>query len=278
MIISAEKTGCSLAKLINGALKTDKSVILESGIYELDGTIYMPDDSSLVLRDGAILKAQDHAFDKAGCVSVITNSDKQNGNRNIKISGGVFDGNNAFNHRENWKTGPCRGLLFDFINVDGLKLQNLTAKNSESYHFRLGFVCNFVIENVTVSDDLFTPCQDGIHVGGGCQNGVIRNIFAEKGSTNDDLVAFNADDVNYYRHARRRYKQYAGRKRNGGGLLDRAEVAVGESSYRKRHRGWFYRRNQGDGNKLRRVQVCHRPAFFGRKLSVGRRTFEKHNA
>lgn len=198
MIISAGKTGCSLAKLINGALKTDKSVILERGIYELDGTIYMPDDSSLVLRDGAILKAQDHAFDKAGCVSVITNSDKQNGNRNITISGGVFDGNNAFNHRENWKTGPCRGLLFDFINVDGLKLQNLTAKNSESYHFRLGFVCNFVIENVIFSDDLFTPCQDGIHVGGGCQNGVIRNIFAEKGSTNDDLVAFNADDVNYY--------------------------------------------------------------------------------
>ena len=35
-------------------------------------------------------------------------------------------------------------------------------------------------------------------MGGGCKNGVIRNIFAEKGSTNDDLVAFNADDVNYY--------------------------------------------------------------------------------
>ena len=198
MIISADKTEISLAKLINEALKTDKTVILESGNYELDGTIYMPDDSSLVLRDGAILKAKARAFDKAGCASVITNSDKQNGNRNVKICGGVFDGNNAFNRRENWKTGPCQGLLFDFVNVDGLELKNITAKNSESYHFRLGFVRNFVIENVTISDDLFTPCQDGIHVGGGCKNGVIRNIFAEKGSTNDDLVAFNADDVNYY--------------------------------------------------------------------------------
>ena len=198
MIISADKTQGSLAKNINDALNSDKTVILEKGEYVLDGTVYMPDDSTLVLRDGAVLKAGAHAFDKAGCVAVITNADKRGGNRNVKISGGVFDGNNAFNQRENWKDGPCQGILFDFVNVDGLQLNNLTAKNSESYHFRLGFVRNFVIENVTISDDLFTPCQDGIHVGGGCRNGVIRNIFAEKGSTNDDLVAFNADDVNYY--------------------------------------------------------------------------------
>ena len=65
MIISADKTEISLAKLINEALKTDKTVVLESGNYELDGTIYMPDDSSLVLRDGVILKAKARAFDKA---------------------------------------------------------------------------------------------------------------------------------------------------------------------------------------------------------------------
>lgn len=53
-----------------------------------------------------------------------------------------------------------------------------------------------------MSDDLFTPCQDGIHVGGGSANGVIKNIIATRGSTNDDLIAFNADDANWYCHNR----------------------------------------------------------------------------
>ena len=43
-----------------------------------------------------------------------------------------------------------------------------------------------------------TMCQDGIHVGGGSHNGVIKNVFAKKGNPNDDLIAFNADDTNTY--------------------------------------------------------------------------------
>lgn len=41
------------------------------------------------------------------------------------------------------------------------------------------------------------PNQDGIHIGGYCEDGVIRNINAVgRSTTNDDLIALNADDVN----------------------------------------------------------------------------------
>ncbi len=51
------------------------------------------------------------------------------------------------------------------------------------------------IENITLSADTIRPNQDGIHVGGFSERGVIRAIRAVgAGVPNDDMVALNADD------------------------------------------------------------------------------------
>lgn len=54
----------------------------------------------------------------------------------------------------------------------------------------------FLIENIEFQAGHIRPNQDGIHLGGHCHNGMIRNIRASgKGSTSDDMIAINADDA-----------------------------------------------------------------------------------
>lgn len=162
----------------------------------------LPSHSHIICDNDAVIFAGDGCFTGEGKRAVVTNSDYQGGNEDITVEGGVWDGNNKNNPRGSWMDGPNMGLLFSFFNVKGLTLKNVVMRNSESYHFRAGFVTDFLLEDILIEDDFFTICQDGLHIGGGCHRGVIRNLRAAKGSTNDDLVAFNADDANWYCHNR----------------------------------------------------------------------------
>lgn len=188
------------SSIIENALIKERELFFPKGKYLISKELILPSDTHLLLDKEAELFCMDNCFDKEGVRAAITNSDYENGNKNIIIEGGIFNGNNHNNRRETWNNGPCQGLLFSFFNVKGLTIKNVVATDSESYHFRIGFVTDFVFENILIKDSLLTPCQDGIHIGGGCGNGVIKNVFAEKGATNDDLIAFNADDVNFYCH------------------------------------------------------------------------------
>ena len=183
---------------IETALKEYKNVYFPNGKYLISKPISMPSNSKIKADKNAEIIAKDNCFNYDCCYGVVTNEDLINGNENIEIDGGIFNGNNINNARKNWRNGPCTGLLFNFMNVKGLTLKNILAKNSESYHFRIGKTEDFLIENIEIFDDYLTMCQDGIHVGGGSHNGVIKNVFANKGNPNDDLIAFNADDTNTY--------------------------------------------------------------------------------
>jgi len=183
---------------IEAALKEYGHVFLPEGEYIITRPVVMLSNTKITADKNAHIKAADNSLIYPACYGMVINENYILGNENIEIDGGIWDGNNPNNVRPSWSTGPCTGIMFNFMGVNGLTLKNIVSKNSESYHFRLGRVTNFLIENIEMSDELLTFSQDGIHVGGGSHHGVIRNIFAHPGNPNDDLIAFNADDVNQY--------------------------------------------------------------------------------
>lgn len=133
--------------------------------------------------------------DQANCL-MLANADQDTGNYGISIIGGVWDGNNANQTRENLHSDdyvPTRyiGVAIQFLNVEDLHISGLTLKDPESFAVQLGKVDRFTVENITFDFNLLRLNMDGIHCNGLCTNGRICNL---KGTTNDDLVALNADD------------------------------------------------------------------------------------
>ena len=92
------------------------------------------------------------------------------------------------------------GRFFLFINVDGLVLEHLRMTDVITYHIALGQVRHFRVEDISFEGIYPVKCQDGIHLCGGCEDGVIRHIRCLKGATYDDLIALNADEAFVYSH------------------------------------------------------------------------------
>lgn len=184
----------------DAALQNDREIFIPSGKYILTRTLCLPSHTKITADENALIYAANGCFTELGADAIITNADESN--EDITVIGGIYDGNNKNNARKDWRNGPNSGLLFSFNRVNCLKISDVTVKNSETYHFRLAEVTDFCIENVTIADEVKTLCQDGIHMGGGCSRGTIRNVFARLGSPNDDLIAFNADDAFAYSNNR----------------------------------------------------------------------------
>ena len=144
---------------------------------------------------------------------------------NITIDGGIWDMNNTEQEPNPWyfpgkdgKTAYDRlgmvkgkdsfarftefpdvytGKCMLFCRVKNLTIKNLTLRNPVTYGIGLGFVEDFTVSDITFDYKLCNPKywnMDGVHVEGGCKNGVIRNL---KGACHDDLVAITADDGLY---------------------------------------------------------------------------------
>ena len=130
---------------------------------------------------------------------LLTNSDSENGNTQISICGGIWDGNNTgkFNTKSPDLFAPdaWSGTVLNFFNVTNLALENLVIANSVVYYARFGKIDNFVIRNIGFQSDTPGFNQDGLHFSGFCRNGLIENVKAlTDGQTNDDMLALNADD------------------------------------------------------------------------------------
>lgn len=195
------KTNCSPA--IKKALELETEIYFPAGVYVITEELLIPSNRHLRLDKDAVIFAADGCFNKEGIRAVITNADHENGNENIVIEGGKVDANNIHNGREHWKTGPNWGLTFCFMRVKNLTVKNLISHNAETYNFRLNRVEDFSIEGITFTATHLTRCQDGIHLEGYCHRGVIRDITAEFGATNDDVLAFTSDEaVDAYAHCR----------------------------------------------------------------------------
>lgn len=182
-------------KHLQAKLDRGGEVRIPAGEYLLTDTLRVPSRTSIIAEPGAVFRFADGAG--RHCRSfMITNAHPGNGNENISLAGGFWDANNAGNPRgTDYDPFAYTGVAVNFVNVKDLEIRDLTVHNPESFFVRVGEVSGFRIENITLSADCTHLNQDGVHVGGFSEHGIIRGIRATApGVPGDDMVALNADD------------------------------------------------------------------------------------
>lgn len=183
---------------IQSMLDNDRAVYLPPPIknYLISKPLRLKSGQSLRLDGNTVVRLADGAMQY-----LLVNDDFTNGNQNIHVSGGIWDGNNLTQTCDYHQPGgtwrvpfdPARylGCVMMFKNVKNLRLEKLTIKDPETFGIHLGNVERFTVEDITFDYNLQRNNMDGVHVQGGCLLGRIANL---KGNTHDDMVALNADD------------------------------------------------------------------------------------
>jgi hypothetical protein len=183
-------------KLLQAALDhTECVVTIPAGRYIISQPLKICSRTWVDADPAAVIQLADGAGRDSSSF-LLTNKDPTDGNHDIVIEGGIGDGNSTGNPRKREYHGRSYGgVAVNFVNVRGLVLRNMTIRNPESFSIRLGEVEDFFIDTIRFDQSIPRPNQDGVHVGGLCRRGVIRNLtVASASGTHDDMVALNADD------------------------------------------------------------------------------------
>jgi hypothetical protein len=169
-------------------------VIVPEGTFSIGRTIRIGSGRHLKLEAGARLRLADGAA-RTPDDYLLTNADAENSD--LTVEGGLWDGNNASNPRPKGLFDfGYTGAVFHFRGVTNLRLSDLQVQDAEAYFIRLTGTQSFHIEAIRFSSTRRRPNNDGVHIGGNCKNGFIRNIKGmNPGVTADDLIALNADDA-----------------------------------------------------------------------------------
>ncbi len=184
------------AAVINAALKEGGEIFIPDGEYMLGDTLKIHSHTHITASDKARLFRKEHT--QTGRKDyLLTNADIENGNTDISISGGIWDGNCRVEDRGEDLFDPCAtsGTLINFRNVKSVSLSGMTLKNALCYYTRFCEAENVTIENIRFASETIVRNQDGIHLAGFCKNFSIKNLYGEYGSPNDDFIALNADDA-----------------------------------------------------------------------------------
>ncbi len=157
---------------IQAALDSGATVVtIPTGLYRVCTTLRVPSNTAIHAASTARIKMCGETPWKSG-EYLLTNADHENGNENIEICGGVWDGNN---------TGRCivkpniydlegySGTVLNFFRVKGLKLSRLVVANSLSYNIRLSRLSDFEFTDIGfVSDSgcrIRTACISAVMCG-----------------------------------------------------------------------------------------------------------------
>jgi len=181
---------------VQKALDSGQTVRITAGTYVITKPITLPSGARLVADPGAKMKLADAVCRNANDY-VLQNANPESGNSEIHVSGGTWDGNNRGNPRPEGGlfADGYTGAMFHFENVRGLHVESVVMRNAEAYHLRMTGVSDFLIDDISFDSDRIRHNNDGVHLGGNCSDGVIRDIRGLRfGVTGDDLVALNADD------------------------------------------------------------------------------------
>ena len=188
---NADDTG-----LLQSALDDTECVVrIPAGLYVVSSPLKVHSRTWIDADPSAVIRLADGAG-RDTTSFLLTNADPENGNQDIVVEGGVWDGTNKANPRKREYHGRSYGgVAVNFVNVRGLVLRRMTIRNPESFSIRLGEVEHFLIEAIRFDQSAPRPNQDGVHLGGFCKRGIIRNlrVLSDSG-THDDMVAINADD------------------------------------------------------------------------------------
>ncbi len=172
-------------------------VVIPQGVYLISQTLHVGSGTHIAADRSAKIVMKSTARRKRN-EFLLSNKDTVNGNQDIRITGGIWDGNNTA--PENAKPDlfdkdGYSGAMLNLVNVDGLVLSDMVLANSVTFYVRLCRVHHFRIENIDFVCDSFGVNQDGLHFGGDVRHGTVKGIRALSfGQTNDDMIALNADD------------------------------------------------------------------------------------
>jgi polygalacturonase len=182
----------ALQRALDGGNAT---VVIPARTYLIRAALQLDSNTTVRADPQAVIRLADHAGNSVH-VFLLKNRDEQAGNHDLKIEGGIWDGNNVNNPRGLPTELPCyTGAGMNFINVQRLTLQKLVIRNPETYAIRATHLTDFRIEDIGFDFSVTRANQDGVHLNGFCERGVIRNLTAlSPYATNDDMVALNADD------------------------------------------------------------------------------------
>ena len=186
----------AIQKALDGG---DCKVVFPPGTYKIGKTLKVASKTWLKADEKTVFYFADGAGKDADSY-MLTNVDPVNGNQDIIIEGGTWDGNNPNNPRGP-RHGPrpaYGGVAICFANVQNLTIRDLTVRNPETFSILLGETEDFLVENIVFDQSSPQHNQDGVHVNGYSQRGLIRNLSVSSPTgTNDDMVALNAnDDIN----------------------------------------------------------------------------------
>lgn len=174
-----------------------EEIFIPQGVYCVSETLRVPSDVSILADKTAKIVLKPHTRRHRNDF-LLSNADTKGGNRNIRITGGIWDGNNTAPEVQKpdlFDKNGYSGAVLNFAHVDGLELRDMVVANSVTYYVRMSRLHNFIIEDISFLSDHFGVNQDGLHFGGDVRHGTVRNIRAlSYGQTNDDLIALNADD------------------------------------------------------------------------------------
>ncbi len=172
------------------------TVVVPAGNYLIGSVLRIGSGVRLKLDPRAKMRLADGVA-KTPDDYFLTNANPVTGDEDIVVEGGFWDGNSADNARPPGLFDfGCSRAMMHFRNVRGLRVAGMELHNAEAYHVRLTEVRGFEIERIRFSASRVRPNNDGIHLGGHCEDGVIRDIKGlHPGVTGDDMIALNADDA-----------------------------------------------------------------------------------
>lgn len=187
--ISDDLTSISLA--IQSPFST---IYFPDGNYKVSGTIPVRSNKHLYLSQAAIISLADGAD-----TLLISNADWINGDQNITIEGGIWDGN-GHNQTDKVGTGTdpdtWHGTLARFQNIEGLQISRVIVKDPNWFGIHLGKVSNFTVSNITF--DYRNKGGDGLHISGLCNHGFVQNLRDPYGARDDDFVAIMSADAQVF--------------------------------------------------------------------------------
>ena len=161
--------------------------------YLISKSLVIHSNQTLKLDPLTKIRLADNANDY-----LLVNDDRKNGNRNIRIIGGIWDGNNVHQTciyrdgvRDKSGNDFYMGNIIFLMNIENLRLEGMTLKDPETFGAHLAKVRKFTVKDIIFDYNLELINEDGIHIKGPSSHGFIQNL---KGNTNDDMVALNADD------------------------------------------------------------------------------------
>ncbi|MDR1734051.1 MAG: hypothetical protein LBR73_04125 [Oscillospiraceae bacterium] len=186
---------------VQAALDAGASVVsVPEGIYRLVAGLKIGSDTVLQCGDGVHF-VFDGDTPRTAADFMLSNKDMAGGNRNITIIGGSWDRQNTApgtqRSKDLFDTESYSGNTMRFVNVQGLRIEDVGILNAQSHGIAFSDVDGFSIRRISFSSRQETPNQDGIHFGGNVKNGLVEFISASGKQTNDDLIALNADDCNW---------------------------------------------------------------------------------